>query len=905
MSQRKVNLTQLRERAEQAINQGRSSLTNGSNHAGEMDLDHLVEELTIYQTELEIQNEALALAQSETATALEQYRALFGHLPLPALIVDPRGFIVEANAQADALLGMSLPHTLNRGSVLQLFDLDSRGALHQALKGLLHATPSIIDCRGAPRDGAEGIPYEVHITQLPGTSAQAGHRLFVLVDRSAELALQMREEELSALNHSLEQRVEARTAELAAAQVQTEQALDQAARAEARFRTIFEQAPLGIALTDSLSGQILEVNERFGAIAGRTREELAHINWMQITHPHDLQTQLDSLARPNAGEITGFQMEKRYQRPDGSLVWISLTIAPVNGDVTEGPCHLKLIEDISVQKALEQDLRTAKATAEAANAAKSAFLANMSHEVRTPMNAVLGFLDVLLDTRLDAEQRALVQSVKGAGQGLLRIINDILDLSKLEAGKMSLESAPFRLDAVLQQVAELLSLSAQEKGLELVIDAPPEIAGGYRGDALRLSQILNNLVGNAIKFSERGSVVIAVQSLGETDGERQLRVEVRDRGIGLTPEQAAGLFQPFTQADASTARRFGGTGLGLTICRRLIERMGGAIGVDSSEGEGSTFWFTLPLMIDDNATERVPTTEPRAASTFAAAPIRGSRLLLVEDNAINQAVAVAFLRKLGLRTRVASNGREALEQLKTEHFDLVLMDLQMPVMDGLEATAAIRATHWGHEIPIIAMTAAAFPEDRARALDAGMNDYVSKPIDLQQLVDALLRWLPARAEAPVEPAAEPVTESAPDLATKSVVAGCAAVAEAISLADCDLEATRQRLGNDEALLRSVLEYSQREFRDWPAQFAAARDGGELKVAQRLAHTLKDVAANVGAARVRATAAALEAALAEQAGPELVERLRADCVAALGAAMTALRNATEPGGASKQQASSTS
>ena len=485
------------------------------------------------------------------------------------------------------------------------------------------------------------------------------------------------------------------------------------------------------------NGKFLGCNRAYAALVGRPVEEVRGHTSADFFPPEvaAAMAERDRQCLENLREETS---EFWVTYPDGQEALFDTVVSPLWDENGQVQGLLGVSRNITERKRTEEEIRRAKEIAEEATRMKSDFLANMSHEIRTPMNAIIGLSHLVLKTDLNPRQRDYLQKVQSSGQHLLGIINDILDFSKIEAGRLELEDAPFELQALLDHTRTLVGEKCHAKGLDLAFEVGAGVPTHVRGDQLRLGQVLLNYANNAVKFTERGRILIAVQAGERSADAIELRFSVTDTGIGLTQEQQGRLFQSFSQADTSTTRKFGGTGLGLAICKRLAQLMGGEVGVQSDAGRGSTFWFTARLRLGAGA--RVQ--DGDALTEFGPVEcLQGRRVLLVEDNEINQLVGRELLETVGLHVDVAANGAIAVQMVQRQPYELVFMDMQMPVMDGLAATRAIRALPGFAGLPIVAMTANAMQQDRDRCAEAGMQDYLAKPVDPAEMLRLTLRWL--------------------------------------------------------------------------------------------------------------------------------------------------------------------
>ena len=901
------------------------------------------------------------LARERLEKSEKVYRTLVETSPDGILLLDMKGHFKMANQQAHHLFGIDEMDDL---AAISLRSLIPPGQHAEFLDDPEEFTGFIIN-RDLPmirRDGSQFDAATAFTTISDSLGQPSGIVLFVR-DITEKLRL---DRELDAHRQNLESLVQARTLDL-------ENARDTLAQ-------IIDGSPVPTFVIDG-SHHVTHWNDACASIVGIPAEDIIgtsdHWRGFYATR-RPVMADLVINENPEALELLYGSKFRRSEVVEGAYEaedyfpsigrWLFFTACPLRGKDGQVLGAIETLQDNTSRKQAEMALSEAKRAAEAAAAAKAEFLANMSHEIRTPMNAVIGLAHLLLKTELGGKQRDYVSRIQGAGQILLGLINDILDFSKIEAGQMQLENSEFRLDDVLDKVTTVVLNRAQEKGLELHYVVEPDVPPHLIGDSLRLAQLLINLIGNAIKFTTKGSVTVFFRRQLTVDDRIRLEVDVQDTGIGMTPEQQGKLFQAFSQADSSITRKFGGTGLGLTICKRLTGLMQGDIWVTSQPGVGSTFSFSVTLgrgnaalpatrtrfqnalVVDDNPLarkvlarllekygckasmaesgeqalqaiadagtpfdcitidlnmpgmngleladairSRAPNSpqlvmvtaadtslldaDPRFASLHAVLhkpvtaaqigqllsghavcdaaqkadmPLKGMQVLLVEDVPTNRLIATEMLESYGASVSTAENGRIALERVASAAFEVVLMDIQMPEMDGLEATRRLRANPRWRNLPIIAMTAHAFEEERQRCLAAGMNDFITKPIDPPLLLRTLVSWRPAKAAAPeITAAPAPVAPATTPEASFPTLPGI------------DTVDGLRRMMNKPRLYEKVLRDFHARFIDEVAAIQSALDTGDTEAAMRRAHSAKGLAGSIGAARLQSAALALEMAL---------------------------------------------
>jgi PAS domain S-box-containing protein len=655
------------------------------------------------------------------------------------------------------------------------------------------------------------------------------------------------------------------------------------ARAEELLRfsdAVIAHSPIGIAVFRASGPRVL-ANAAFTEAFAPALSEDAAQHLLRCTPWRECGLVAEALATLADGQSR--RIEINLPTPGAALPDAQLACGLARVDRGGEPHLLLIARDISEQRRAHAALVAARDAAESAARAKSAFLANMSHEIRTPMNAIVGLSRLAQEEELPPRGRGYVDQVHNAAVALMGLLDDILDHAKIEAGHLDFEHIPVVLDEVLARLAALFEPRMQQKALAFSVHVAREVPARVMGDPLRLGQVLSNLVGNAVKFTAAGRITVQVST---TTTPQLLRFSVSDTGMGISPEQQGRLFAAFEQGDGSVTRRFGGTGLGLTICKRLVEIMGGEIGIHSTPGQGSEFWFTARLDAavdaapDDAAADKhapplpaiapvpglvqrapnAPTPDPARARSEAlmalAQPLRGAHILLAEDNRLNQIVAEEFLRRTGLTVTVVDDGEAAVAVMREsapDTFAAVLMDLHMPVMDGLEATRHIRALPQGRELPIIGMTAAALPEDRAACMEAGMVGHIPKPVIPEHLIRVLLEFVPQRLAASAGAAPPEGAASAARPGPKP------------DPAVLDLESLFARLHGNQTLAWKLLTI----FVGYEAESASALRAmlarGDTEGARRKAHDLKGTAANLGANALSAAGAALESALKQGQG----------------------------------------
>ncbi len=776
-------------------------------------LDSLAEPLggllSLLQQREQTQQLLAALEERQLTLAATQswYRGIVHAAPDGLLVFDEQGRVILANTESERIFTYA-PGTLLGQHFKALVPSSQREVLSGILQRFLAGERQERSEALARRlDGSE-FPVEVRLSDLPSLDGEGLTLCVVIRDLSV---LKLHERRLM--------------------------------QAHEQQQAIFTAAPYGIALVRA--GLIVQANPRLHELFAYTDGQLLQQS-PAIWIPGDRRDELEPMIRQRLATGETFRREVQAQRQDGSRFWASISARAVQAqDISLG--SIWIVEDITLQQAAATEMREARELAEDAARVKAEFLANMSHEIRTPMNAVIGMTHLLGQTELDWRQQDYLNKVQASSRHLLGVINDILDFSKIEAGKLELDLQDFGLEQLLGEVADQVRSKIELKGLDLFFEVDERLPARLHGDSLRLRQVLLNYLSNAEKFTERGHIQVQVGLLEANAEQLQVEFRVNDTGIGMDEAQCARLFQGFQQADASITRRYGGTGLGLAIARQLSELMGGAVEVSSCPGKGSSFAFSAALQMA--ADQQMPAA--KADTPLELPQFLGARVLLAEDNELNQQVAAETLRATGCQVDLAADGQQALELLAQRRYDLVFMDMQMPVLDGLAATEQIRRRPELADLPVIAMTANALKRDRDSCLAAGMNDFLSKPFEPKELFAVLRRWLSDHlAPAAASPQPHTAENSTPAY-------------DALRRAGLDSAAGLKRVLGKQALYLDLLRKYVGSQRPLLEQLQAALGARNLLTAEHLAHACKGVSATIGAQPVADAAAALEQALQER------------------------------------------
>ena len=743
----------------------------------------------------------------------DKYQQLYDFAPLSYLTLDREGLILEANLAGAALLGVER-NALVGTSFIACLTPNSQSVFSRHRCAVFdERIPHVCQLQLHNRTG-QCLTVSMH-SQVMRSSSQGEVCLSAITDVTERLRA---DEDLR--------------------------------DSEMRFRQLVENIREVFWVRDISSDRFLYISPAYSDVWGRSVSSLyAHPRtFTDAIHPDDRSRVRNAVLHLRD---TGSKVSERFRvvRPAGDVRWVWARAFPIRDAAGSLYRVVGLAEDITETRRLEDELRSAKETAEHASKSKSDFLANMSHEIRTPMNAIIGMTSLLMEGSLSPEQREMLCDVQNAGAALLTIINDILDFSKIEAGKVDLKLADCDLWQTVNATIRTLALSAERKGLALSLEIDPATPQHVRTDPVRLRQILVNLVGNAIKFTPEGAVAVKVwpspDHAADTGSEAPVTVHlaVSDTGIGIAAHKQEVIFDTFVQADLTTTKSYGGTGLGLAICKRLTELLGGSIRVESAAGQGSTFSFSIPVKRSPGTARK---NAPQPIAPVACAASSPLSILLAEDNELNARFAVKFLRLRGHTVAAVSNGLEALEALAKNRYDLVLMDVSMPEMDGIQATKAIRSHTQGAfdpRIPIAAVTAHAIKGDEERFLDAGMNAYLSKPLDLAEF-DRVIGSLFSASGPAARPCSAPKTSPPP-----------ASVPEEPPCFDCALQGARFTAMED--FLPELLQLYLHNVVPGLERTRQALNAGDMPELSKAAHTLRGMSSVVCATQVHALAGQLE------------------------------------------------